>query len=396
MKSEFKNKEGQMVIELLSSVLRNTLPEKPKPNLDWERVYKMANAHSVSGMVCEGILKLSEEEKPEGSIVKKFKEKRSLGILKEATQEDSLREILEAFEKEDIDSIVLKGSVIKAYYPAPYMRLMADIDVLVDKEKLKKIKEIMLDLGYYCKAEGGNHDIYYREPFMNIEIHRGLLPPNYDFNGYFESIWDRCTLEEGRNSTYKMSSEDFLIYMIGHLMKHYAQGGTGIRSIMDLYVFKQHFKEELNWGYVFEELKKIDLEIFYLRLEELSAYWFDDGEASEGVVEISEFILSSGTYGTVKNSEMSKFILNYKEESSFDKNKIIYLRQLLFPNKAHMIQIFPWLEKVPILLPLTWGMRGIRGLVLRPKSVAARLKTLKNSEKEFLLKKRDFYKKSGL
>lgn len=50
--------------------------------------------------------------------------------------------------------------------------------------------------------------------------------------------------------------------MLVHLAKHIKLGGSGIRSIIDIKIFLDKKKEELNWDYVKEELKKLHLSQF--------------------------------------------------------------------------------------------------------------------------------------
>lgn len=46
------------------------------------------------------------------------------------------------------------------------------------------------------------------------------------------------------------------IYMIAHEYKHFSKGGTGLRSLLDTYVFLRHCDETLDKEYVESELKK--------------------------------------------------------------------------------------------------------------------------------------------
>ena len=49
------------------------------------------------------------------------------------------------FQEKNIDFIVLKGIYLRYLYPNPDLRTMSDIDILVHKEDLDKISEILLD-----------------------------------------------------------------------------------------------------------------------------------------------------------------------------------------------------------------------------------------------------------
>ena len=46
-----------------------------------------------------------------------------------------------------------------------------------------------------------------------------------------------------------MTDEDFYIYLIWHLYNHYTLSGTGLRAVLDVYVFNRKFREKLDFQY---------------------------------------------------------------------------------------------------------------------------------------------------
>ncbi len=68
-------------------------------------------------------------------------------------QLDAFDEIINAAGDMTRDIILLKGmSVAFQYYPAPYMRTMGDIDLLVSSSRQEELGNICLELGYVCKS----------------------------------------------------------------------------------------------------------------------------------------------------------------------------------------------------------------------------------------------------
>ena len=55
------------------------------------------------------------------------------------------------------------------------MRSMGDIDILYQSSQDKKIKKVMVELGYGKSLEGRKHDSYFRAPYIGVEMHRELL-----------------------------------------------------------------------------------------------------------------------------------------------------------------------------------------------------------------------------
>ena len=90
------------------------------------------------------------------------------------------------------------------------------------------------------------------------------------------------------------------MYNIAHFSKHFQGGGSGIRSVMDIYIMNNAMPD-MNMVYVYKQLEKLGLSDFYKKVTALEKYWFEDGRFSEEIEETAKYVLSSGTYGTVYN-----------------------------------------------------------------------------------------------
>ncbi|WP_195269379.1 nucleotidyltransferase family protein [Eubacterium sp. 1001713B170207_170306_E7] len=388
--------EKRYVVELLAAVLKDRKPEPLEPGCDWEAIYKEARRHSVAGMADYGLEKLAEEEQPPQAVRQRFKQARLSGIAKEATQHVTVTGLLKDLDQRGIRALPLKGFVLKYAYPRPDMRLMADVDILVDDANTKAVKQILTGMGFSCEHEGGNHDVYYRRPYMNLEIHRNILPEKYSFGGYFDHIFDRAALKEGFQCVYAMTPEDFYLYMVAHLTKHYAQGGTGIRSVMDLWVYRRFYKETADWEAIGQGLETMGLKAFGDNLARLAEVWFDGPPGDAVTDEMGRFILGNGTYGTTQNMELSAFASVYDERERFSAIQRRYFWRTLFPGMDHMRMVFPWVEGRPVLLPAAWVMRGVRAMVKRPGRTLHRVRAVRSTSEQEVATAKGFYERSGL
>ena len=61
--------------------------------------------------------------------------------------------------------------------------------------------------------------------------------------------------EEGNRFGYRFSDEDFYLFLTAHEYKHYSWGGTGLRSLMDVYVYLKNLEGRLDWNYIKEEIR---------------------------------------------------------------------------------------------------------------------------------------------
>ena len=92
---------------------------------------------------------------------------------------------------------------------------------------------------------------------MIIEAHRAMYDKTVDGRQaeYFSDM-SRAVLREGYQFTYDFNIEDFYIYMIAHIAKHFYAMGCGIRNLLDIYIYLNKYGEQLDREYISSELKK--------------------------------------------------------------------------------------------------------------------------------------------
>ena len=161
-------------------------------------------------------------------------------------------EIFSYMEEQGIWHMPLKGVILKEFYPSIGMRQMSDNDILFDKAYAKQIRDYMVSRGYEVEAfDQGNHDVYEKEPVYNFEMHTSLYGAghNKEWVNYYDRIKDRLIPGEG-GLEYHFSYEDFYVYIMTHTFKHFEEGGTGIRSLLDQYVYLNQLEDALDFRYI--------------------------------------------------------------------------------------------------------------------------------------------------
>lgn len=256
---------------------------------------------------------------------------------------------------------------MKELYPSQDMRTMADLDILMDSNKANLIIKVFKEMGYtldHIDEEG--HDVYQKKPVMNIEMHHYLVPLNIiqkEILQYYEKQWERLIADKNNIHLYHMSKEDFYIYHIAHMVKHYKLGGTGIRSFIDIYIYKKHYNNILDWKYIYNELDKMKIRELAVTFEKVVDAWFQDEVIDNEVKQITTYVVTSGTYGTLERSH-KVFMQNKLEKSS---NKFNYIIGRIFPSMKEMRKSYNILYKFPVALPLCWIHRGIKALIYKDK-----------------------------
>lgn len=360
------------LIYLVSCAINEKTPEKSiidKMNIS--EVYSLAEKHMLSTAVAMALESAGYEN--EHSIKTIGFSLRKISLL----EADKIA-VFKKFEEAEIWYMPLKGAVLKDFYPRLGMREMSDYDILFDAQKTEDVKKIMEELGFVTHTFGSyNEDGYRKSPLTFFEMHRTLFGARHGKTicDYYADVKTRLIKDNnnqyGFHYCFHLTQEDFYIYIVAHEYSHYSAAGTGLRSLLDTYVFLK--KHELNWDYISTEISKLGISDFEKANRNLSLSLFNGKELTENEKTMLNYILSSGTYGTIESIETNA----NKKIAEYGRFKY-FLKRLTLPY-PQMLEEYPVLKKAPFLYPLCWLSRlFIRGLFLRRKQFLSQLKALLN------------------
>ena len=298
-------------------------------------------------------------------------------IRKNILMDTEHKRILARLEQEQIWYMPLKGALLKDWYPKLGMRQMSDNDILCDDAYRKRIKKIMEDLGFTCQHWGkGNDDAYFKPPVCNFEMHNELFTVAHvgQLHAYYANVKDRLCKDEDNAYGYHFRTEDFYIYITAHEYKHFSSGGTGVRSLVDTYVFMQKFGDSLDWDYLNAELQKLEIAVYERQNRELAMKLFSDAPLSEEDTALLEYYIFSGTYGTLQN----KVENDIHRMGGGSKAKYIFHR--IFPPMEQIKTYWNFFYRHKWLIPVLWVYRPIRGLFVNRKKIRNELGYLRDSK----------------
>ena len=274
---------------LLSSEEIDILPE----------ITSLAQKHDVIHLIVFALKKngLLDESN------RKLESKLLIAIYRLEKLNYELTKLCETLEQAEIPFIPLKGSVLRQYYPEPWMRTSCDIDVLVHKKDLQRAVSYLSDNLGYRRESQNSHDIsMFSQGGVHIEVHYDLVEDNRANSAaaVLKQIWNVAVKRDGCNYQYEMPDEIFYFYHIAHMAKHFVYtGGCGIRPFLDIWVlnhridFDKEKREKL--------LSDGGLDVFAKQAELLSEVWFGNADHTEITREMEEYILRGGVYGTTTN-----------------------------------------------------------------------------------------------
>ena len=331
--------EAEQLIYLAACMVNQTPPDQELvSHMDPVSVLDFASLHQMTGLAACG---MKAGGVTSGLLESKLEKARLINLIFDSDRE----EILQALEKEQIWYMPLKGTVMKSYYPQPWMRQMSDNDILFDASRAQDVRTIMESLGYSTEIFDSEHrDDYERPPVSHFEMHRMFFSETADARlyHYYQDFRKRLL---GDGLTKHFSKEDFYIYMIAHEFSHYHWCGTGLRSLLDTYVYLERFEKELDWQYILGEMQAIGIAEFEERNRTLARKVYTDGKPqglTREEARMLTYFATSGAYGTSEHNI---------ENQIRAEGRLRYLKRRIFVSMEGIRNTFPFFYRHKVLLP---------------------------------------------
>ncbi len=346
--------------ELVNAQLNNTKPSPIPEEISVEELVRISGRNHMNYLILGALIRtdnLPEEWKPT------LRNKILRSVIHTSVQVTELKKIEQRFEEKQIACQPMKGARMKFFYPSPEMREMSDVDILIREDCMDKAAAELTEMGYELSQAVKHHDIYEKKPHMVVEVHRAMYDKTVDYTQYeyFKNL-SRAVLREGCSYTYDFNTEDFYIYMIAHMAKHFYTMGCGIRNLLDIYIYRQKFGATMDQLYLDKELKLLGLYTFTRHMEKLANVWMGGEQGDEFYEQLFFYMVDSGIYGKDENGIWNKFC----EEKMKDKKVSRFQLRMwyCFPPLHYMAEYYPWLEEKPYLLPWAWTVRAFCGIFL--------------------------------
>lgn len=349
------------LIELVRATLLHTqLPPMPA-ECDCEALAALIRSQHLVSLVYPEVCRHAHLQSVRLTLERPY----MMQIPKVTNQDLEIKKWLDAAEAQGIDCIPLKGYWLRKLYPAPIMRSMTDFDVLLRSMDRSMIRPWMESMGYVAEEEKeiSHHDNYMKKPWMYMELHKHLMKPRAGRDEFEQNLWARCQPVKGYQHVFQMSPEDFYVFHMVHMYKHFTSRGSGLKSIIDMYLFLQKHGQKLDQAYLEQELNRFGILQYTHYMEKLADIWLGDGESDDDTRLVTDYIADCGMFGTSKHYHTIQMVSG--KGKSQRSSKFRYRMKLLFPDATTMAKRFPSVLKFPYLLPFYWIARFFRSLFFK-------------------------------
>ena len=361
----------------LISILRATVCQNEAlipSDADWNALWQLARSNHLEAILYSVAPEaLKEEKKTEYFNM----------LARSVRQENLLQQIERVLSENSVFYALQKGSLLKYDYPEMTMRFMSDLDFYIKTEERQKVKAIIESIGGVAAHTDSGDDGFVFFNQLGVEFHGRLLYRRTDKG--IENYPDWSFVDENRN---RLTEEGFALNLIGHAVGDLLKGGPGIRYILDLWVYRHRHSPQPDWTVVFDRLKADRIDKAAGNLLELSEYLFGDGEETPLLKEMAEYILNGGLYGSSKRATAT-------EAAKTGGISKAVIRQL-FRSRTEYENRYPWLKKMPALLPVAWVLRLTKTLKIHKGAVKNWMFRMKNVDSSDVEKQKEMLEKFGI
>ena len=367
------NNAQKQFVDILSAGIRGKLADKVYDNVEWDEVIDLADKHKVDGIIYLALRKSKLISNIGEEKISLLKQKAAITGITQSRHISGLSTVLNKINERNIPVIVLKGLVVREFYPQPDQRSMNDADILVHEGDVEKVKQLLIDMGYvYLEDHKASHHIalvHHKYPF--IELHWNLFKRDgfsNELEHYERLIWRRAIkVNVGEAEVLSLSYEDLALHLCMHMAAHLVATGFGVRQLCDFVLLVEHKGDEIDWNsfimkarmYGFEKFGKI---IFLLcnklfNMEVPKEINIKVVNNKKYVSALLNEIFEAGVHGKkeMANQFATQVAFNFEEkDSNATLGAINRYFRFIFPKIDDMSDKYSYAKKVKILAPIAW------------------------------------------
>lgn len=314
-----------------------------------KKLMGLAQMHSLTAIV--GSELMDQNLLPPGDLCKEIQQDVFKAVFRcnnLVYQQQWLSQILEEAE---IPFMPLKGSVIRCYYPEPWLRTSCDIDILIHREDLARAASVLQKKGCTKHCDEGFHDISLFTPSgVLLELHFSIQENIAVMDAVLDRVWNYGNPVPGKKFEYCQDNSFLMFHLIAHMAYHCKSGGCGIRSLVDIWLLQA--KMDYDSATLYQLLDDAKLTKFYETALRLNDVWFHGKPHTLVTNQLENIILTGGSYGSWDN----KTLIDQAQAGSKEKR---LLKRIFMPYNDLKTQ-YPILEKHRWLMPFFQIVRWFR------------------------------------
>lgn len=380
--------EGRSLVGMVSSMVRQDDLRVAHSRLDWERMFRLADFHKVANIVYLGVL--GHGDSLPDRWKERFFERYQEALLFGENCKDMTRELLSWLDMREISCTLLTYEYLRDFYKLPEMAENSVLQILLDEENYFLAKGYLVDLGYETdQVYKGIGERMKRVTGITVILYHALPFKTAKYKKYMTRLLETACMKEPYQYIRMLPEESEFIYRMATAIYHYVSDNLTIREVLDLFVFHQAWRDELNMEAIQKRLGEFQIADLAEKILRIAYMWFGDKKDPYFKDQPEDM----AAYDVLEDRLLTRGIINHESDPQALKLQSLIQKELdkerrgegrelrkekiqkyfgeimrkvrwAFPDFRYMASIYPILEKIPVLLPFFWVLRGTR-LLLR-------------------------------
>lgn len=376
--------EGRTLVGMVSSIIRQDAMHVLYNRLDWERMFRLADYHRVANVVYLSVL--GKGDALPSRWRDRFFERYQEALLFGENCDESFRELLMWLDMREVSCTLLTSVSMRDLYKLPETAENTPVQILLDEENYLLAKGYLVDLGYETdQTYKGYGERMRRISGVSVILYHKLPFRTSGYIKNMQRLLEESYIKEPYLNIHELPAESEFIYRMAKAVYGYVTDELRLREVLDLQIFHRAWREEINWEAVQKKLEDFQVDELAEKLLRIAYMWFGDKKDNYfadqpedmSVYDILEDrLLTQGTIN--RESDMQALRLEKAIQKEIEREKRGEGRELfwekimdsfrafrkklrwVFPDYHYMSSIYPVVEKIPVLLPVFWGVRGLR------------------------------------
>lgn len=342
------------VSERHRSLLKGMLTD----TVNWDYILGRTSEEGTTGLVYKTMKRLGNDYLSKISCADAFSRIYSETVFANTMMFEEFERVLDILEKYQIPVILLRGyAMIHTIYKDPGLRPCDDIDILVKKENLSIVNDLLIQLGFYSPP---SYPLLYLKNDLMIDVHLDLAglsriqSRRFGFKEEAALWWENCrnfpvpasnrtctTTASSYKHVFILNTHDFIITSAIHLLKH---SFRRLIWFIDIKEMVEYEKPVFDWSRFLDRIKFLEVQKpVYYPLTYIQTLYHGDvpqpaiEELGKGLNTFEKVI----TRLLLKNKKVYRwgdivFLFSIKNP----RERLRYLIETYFPRREVMSQIF--------------------------------------------------------
>lgn len=244
----------------LATEVSDRLSQLLQEELDWDYILKMADRHCLVPLLCRHLNATDPSLLPP-HVRRRLERDNHQNTRSNLLLTGELLKVLELFEQNGVPVVSFKGpSLALRIYGDVGLRQFGDLDLLVHRNDILKVKELLMSRGFKSmlaltesqQAALLRFDCAYNfdnEQGVMLDVHWDLVERHFSFDIDIDGLWDRLEpVTISGKQLLTLSAEDLLLVLCLHGFTHLWERLGWICDVASLI----DSRKDLNWQLVLE------------------------------------------------------------------------------------------------------------------------------------------------